>query len=425
MEKIYTGKVRYIYDIGYDCLLLEATDKVSAFDRHLCYVENKGILLNYMSLFWFNKTKHIIQNHLLYVDNRYAIVKMCNVFKIEVVVRGYITGNTKTSLWTKYKDGCRDYCGNILSEGLKKNQKLDKPIITPTTKDTEDIPITSKDIVDKKYMTQEEMEFIFEKALELYNFGSEYSKKKNLILVDTKYEFGKDKDGNIILIDELHTCDSSRYWDLSTYQDRFDKGLEPEKMDKDQIRDYVRTQCDPYGDVIGEIPKNIKDNVFNSYNNFYKQLTNRNINFDIVEKKDVVNYFFENIYYKKAIILYGSESDIDFVKKIESCLLRFNIYSKSFKASAHKNTRELLDILDKYKDDKLVWVTVAGMSNALSGVVSANTKMPCIACPPLKDKMDLMINVFSSLQMPSNVPSMTILQPQNVAMAINNIYNLL
>ncbi len=137
--------------------------------------------------------------------------------------------------------------------------------------------------------------------------------------------------------------------------------------------------------------------------------------------------FLINIYNKKSVILYGSESDGEFVNKIEQALLKYNIYNKSYRASAHKNTRKLLSILDEYENNNkiVVWITVAGMSNALSGVVSANSKMPCIACPPLKDNSDVMMNVFSSLQMPSNVPSMTILQPKNVALAINNIYNLI
>ena len=131
---IYSGKVRDIYDISEEHLLMKATDKVSSFDRHIGIIPSKGELLNKMSKFWFNNTSHIIDNHLLYTDKEAAFVKKCTPIKIEMVVRGYITGNTSTSLWTHYKNGIRNYCGITFPDGLIKNQKLDTPVVTPTTK---------------------------------------------------------------------------------------------------------------------------------------------------------------------------------------------------------------------------------------------------------------------------------------------------
>ena len=425
LTNIYEGKVRNVYDIGNNALLLEATDRTSGFNKHLCEIPGKGILLNKMSEFWFNKTRHIIPNHLLYSKNRYSVVKKCSPFKIEVIVRGYITGSTETSLWTHYKNGSRNYCGIEFPDGLVKNQKLEAPVVTPTTKDENDRPITPEEIVRDKYMTQEEMDYVFTKALELYNYGAEYAESKDLILVDTKYEFGKDMKGNIILIDEVHTCDSSRYWKKNTYNERFKEGKSPEKYDKDQIRDWVNTQCDPYKDAIPEIPQDVIDLVYYSYITFYKQLVNRELITDNISKEDLVEFYYKHIYKRnKAFILYGSKKDEKHIDNIIFHLEKNNIYYESRLASAHKNTETVLKILNDNKNERLVWITVAGRSNALSGVVAANTTQPCIACPPFKDNLDMMTNVQSTLQMPSFVPVMTVLDTCNLALSVKRILEL-
>ncbi len=270
---LYSGKVRNIYEHNdSNKLLIETTDRLSSFDRYICDLKGKGEILNLISVFMFNKTKHIIENHYISHNKNQIIVKKCVPFKIEVVVRAYITGNTTTSLWTHYDKGIRNYCGIIFPDNLKKNQKLNNPVITPTTKDIEDIPISKEDIVKKKYMTQEECDLIYEKSLELFKYGELIADKAGFILVDTKYEFGKDENNNIILIDELHTCDSSRYWFKNTYNDRFNNNLEPEKLDKDKIRDYVKSKCDPYMDIIPKIPNELKNNTINIYNYFYNKI---------------------------------------------------------------------------------------------------------------------------------------------------------
>ena len=222
----------------------------------------------------FKKTKHIISNHYILDNNNVLTVHKCVPFKIEFVVRAYITGNTVTSLWTHYNNGERNYCGINFPDNLKKNQKLEKSVITPTTKDIEDIPISKEDIVEKKYMTYDDCNFIYKKALELFKYGQELADKAGFILVDTKYEFGKDENNNIILIDELHTCDSSRYWIKETYKNRFENNMEPEKLDKDCIRDWVKQNCDPYKDKIPEIPEDLKNKTINSYTYFYDKIKN-------------------------------------------------------------------------------------------------------------------------------------------------------
>ena len=189
-------------------------------------------------------------NHILNLaDPNVIIAKKCEVFPIEFVVRGFITGSTSTSLWTVYNNGDREYCGNILPEGLFKNQKLKENMLTPTTKEEDhDRPISPEDIVSEKWMTQQDWDYCSKKALELFEFGQKKAAEHGMILVDTKYEMGKDKDGNILLIDEIHTPDSSRYWIASSYEDLIVKNKEPQNIDKEFLRLWFIDNCDPYND---------------------------------------------------------------------------------------------------------------------------------------------------------------------------------
>jgi len=274
---LYSGKVRNIYEHeDTNKLYIETTDRLSSFDKHICNLENKGKILTLICVFMFNKTKHIISNHYISHINNILVVKKCVPFKIEFVVRGYITGNTKTSLWTHYNNGVRNYCGIEFPNNLKKNQKLVEPVITPTTKDIEDVPISKEEIINKKYMTQNECDFVYKKAMELFKYGQKMADNAGFILVDTKYEFGKDENDNIILIDEIHTCDSSRYWIKNSYENKFKNDIEPDKLDKDKIRDWVKNKCNPYTDKIPQIPEELKKNTINSYTEFYERIINNN-----------------------------------------------------------------------------------------------------------------------------------------------------
>ena len=243
------GKVRDQYDLG-KSLALITTDRQSAFDRVLAAIPFKGQVLNLASAWWFEETKHIIKNHVIDVaDPNVIIAKKCKVFPIEFVVRGYITGSTSTSLWTVYNNGDREYCGNTLPEGLKKNQKLEENMLTPTTKEEDhDRPISPSDIISENWMTQEDWDYCSKKALELFEFGQKKAAENGMILVDTKYEMGKDEDGNILLIDEIHTPDSSRYWIAGSYEDRIAQGKEPQNIDKEFLRLWFIDNCDPYND---------------------------------------------------------------------------------------------------------------------------------------------------------------------------------
>jgi len=244
-----TGKVRDQYDLGKHLALI-TTDRQSAFDRVLASIPFKGQVLNMASAWWFEKTKHIIDNHVINMaDPNVIIAKKCKVFPIEFVVRGFITGSTSTSLWTVYNKGDREYCGNILPEGLEKNQRLESNMLTPTTKEEHhDRPIAPSEIVSENWMTQDDWDYCSQKALELFEFGQNKAKENGMILVDTKYEMGKDEDGNILLIDEIHTPDSSRYWIADTYEDRMKNGEEPQNIDKEFLRLWFVDNCDPYKD---------------------------------------------------------------------------------------------------------------------------------------------------------------------------------
>jgi phosphoribosylaminoimidazole-succinocarboxamide synthase len=427
LKNVINGKVRDYYDIGYDLMLFNHSDRQSAFDRQICNIPGKGKLLNYISCWWMNQTQHIIPNHVKYYNDHILIAQKTTPFKIEVVIRGYITGSTKTSLWTHYNKGSREYCGISFPDGLVKNQKLDKPVITPTTKGEVDIPVSRQQIVDMGYMTKNEVDFVFERAMNLFKYGQRKASERGLILVDTKMEFGKKDDGSIILIDELFTCDSSRFWMQDTYQQRFDNGQEPQRLDKDAVRNYIRTLCDPYNEPIPEVPVDKIKSVKICYENLYVQLSEDNICDDFYNYKSEQYYiddYFNNYHDATAVIIAGSISDQKHVDKLQNALKSSQIYSTAYVSSAHKSTKDVLRIIQKYQDRRIVWITVAGRSNALSGVIAANTTKPVIACPPFKDKMDMFTNINSTLQMPSKVPVMTILEPGNVALAVNRIFAL-
>jgi formyltetrahydrofolate-dependent phosphoribosylglycinamide formyltransferase/phosphoribosylaminoimidazole-succinocarboxamide synthase len=429
--KHYRGKVRDRFEIGYNMICFHLSDRISSFDRHICNIRGKGHILNLMNKWWMERTTHIIPNHLVHVDGNYQVGKKCKLIPLEIIVRSYMTGSTSTSLWTHYKKGTRNYCGIDFPDGLEKNRPLSELVITPTTKGEVDELISRQQILDREIVTEHELDFIYEKALELFRYGQMVADKKELILVDTKYEFGYDVNGNIILIDEIHTCDSSRYWRKDTYFARVNSGQEPQKLDKDACRDYVKTQCDPYKDPIPEIPEDVKDQVYSCYLELYERLTEQSF----LERRESGTYsldsnelhnYFKNVHNDIVVILSGSPSDEDHIVKLRKHLDIHKLFYKEHVCSAHKKTAQLLKILNEYESSgrRVVYITVAGRSNALSGVVACNTNHPVIACPPFKDKMDMTVNINSTLQMPSKVPVMTILEPENVALSILRMYNL-
>lgn len=271
------GKVRDIY-IAPDRITLVSTDRHSSFDRNIAFIPFKGEVLNQISLFWFDNTKDIVQNHVLNSpDPAVLVAKKCKPLPIEAVVRGYITGVTSTSLWTHYKDGKRDFGNFILPEGLKKNQKLPEPVFTPSTKFEEhDRTLSPQEIVAEGLMSKEMTDEVERVAKALFKRGQEVALKKGLILVDTKYEFGLDGNGKLMLIDEIHTPDSSRYWKAGSYEERFAKGEEPEYFDKEFLRLWFKDHCDPYKDaVLPPAPPELVAELSRRYIEIYEMITGK------------------------------------------------------------------------------------------------------------------------------------------------------
>lgn len=271
------GKVRDIYT-ALDKIILISTDRHSSFDRIIAHIPFKGEVLNQISTFWFDQTKDIIQNHVLSVpDPNVLVAKKCKPLPIEAIIRGYITGVTSTSLWTHYKDGKRDFGNFVLPEGLKKNQKLPEPVFTPSTKFEEhDRTLSPDEIVAEGLMSKELVDEVEKTAKALFKRGQEIALKHGLILVDTKYEFGLDKNGKLILIDEIHTPDSSRYWKADSYEERFSKGEEPEYFDKEFLRLWFKDHCDPYKDeVLPQAPADLVAELSRRYIEIYETITGK------------------------------------------------------------------------------------------------------------------------------------------------------
>lgn len=273
----HNGKVRDYYMLPEGRRALVTTDRLSAFDRVLGVVPYKGQVLNQLSAFWFERTRHLVANHLLSVpDHNVMIVCECDPFPVEVVVRGYITGVTQTALWYRYSLGEREIYGYCFPDGLCKNDPLPEPIITPTTKGRageHDERITCAEVIERNLLDADTWEQVSQAALALFRYGREVARQAGLILVDTKYEFGRAPDGGVMLIDEVHTPDSSRFWVAETYQDRRAAGQEPENLNKEFIRLWYAEQGYRGGGKPPPMPDDIVARVSQLYIACYERLT--------------------------------------------------------------------------------------------------------------------------------------------------------
>lgn len=277
LPNYYRGKVRENYDLADGSRIIISTDRLSAFDRILTCIPYKGQVLTQTARYWFEKTKDICPNHVIaYPDPNVVVGKRLDILPVEIVVRGYLAGTTGTSILTLYKKGERQMYGITLPDRMRDNEKLPTPIITPTSKEFDgghDEPLTPSEIVEKKLLTADQWETLSRYALALFARGQELAAKRGLILVDTKYEFGTDENGTIILADEIHTPDSSRYWIADSYQASFEKGERPQSFDKDFVRAWVAERCDPYVDEIPEIPQALVEETSRVYIKAYEAIT--------------------------------------------------------------------------------------------------------------------------------------------------------
>jgi phosphoribosylaminoimidazole-succinocarboxamide synthase len=294
----YKGKVRENYDLPDGRRIIIATDRLSAFDVILTAIPLKGELLTQTARYWFEETADICPNHVLdYPDPNVVVGTRLDILPVEIVVRDYLAGTTSTSVLTKYKNGERDMYGIRLPDGLRDNEKLPQTIITPTSKALDgghDEPLTRDDILTRGLLSEEQWDTVSRYALALFARGKALAAKRGLILVDTKYEFGTNKDGSIILADEIHTPDSSRYWLAESYKQRFEAGERPQSFDKDFIRAWVTARCDPYKDRIPKIPAELIEQTSRVYTQAYETITGKHFVAD-TSGKTVLDRIRENL----------------------------------------------------------------------------------------------------------------------------------
>ncbi|MBL8612914.1 MAG: phosphoribosylaminoimidazolesuccinocarboxamide synthase [Myxococcales bacterium] len=241
----YEGKVRDNYTRG-DRRFIVVTDRISAFDRVLGTIPFKGQVLNRVATYWFEKTRAIAPNHVIRVPDPNVLECVeCEPLLVEMVMRGYLAGTTSTSIWVHYQKGARSFCGHALPDGMTKNQKLPEPLLTPATKapmGEHDQSVSREEILAAGKVSAADFDLAASYAKALFAEGQRLAASRGLIMADTKYELGKTRDGRVILIDEIHTPDSSRYWVAASYEGRLAKGLEPEGLDKDYVRRWLLEQ---------------------------------------------------------------------------------------------------------------------------------------------------------------------------------------
>ncbi len=278
----YRGKVRVNYDLADGRRVIIATDRLSAFDRILTTIPLKGQVLTQTARYWFDATQDIAPNHVLaYPDPNVLIARRLTIMPVEIVVRDYLAGTTSTSILSLYQAGARKVYGLDLPDGLRPNERLPETIITPTTKAFDgghDEPLTPAEIVERGLLTDRQWEEAAALALALFARGREMAAARGLILVDTKYEFGFDEAGGILVADEIHTPDSSRYWFAESYEQALIAGTRPASFDKDFVRSWVVARCDPYRDPIPPIPDAIRLEAARLYVEAFERITGETLN---------------------------------------------------------------------------------------------------------------------------------------------------
>jgi phosphoribosylaminoimidazole-succinocarboxamide synthase len=422
IKKIHCGKVRESFRIDDKTRMIVVSDRVSSFDSVLNnLIPNKGAVLNAITNHWFDKTRHIVDNHLIKtIDPNISLVKEAEPIKVEMIVRGYLTG----SMWRGYQKGKREFSGVQVCDGLSQNQKFPSPILTPTTKEEHDREITPEDIVKEGWTTREIYDKMSEISLKLFEMGTYELLEKGIILVDTKYEFGL-INGEVILIDEIHTPDSSRFWDKEAYEKNPAK---VDSMDKEYIRQWLLNNK-----IDGKVSDMLPDEVINTASRKYMEIFERILNRKFIESDLPLNIRIYNnllnaglIKDGYVIIVMGSPADLEHCQKIKSHLDKYDIYVDLRVVSAHKNGERLPEITEIYNNsiEPGCVIAVAGRSNGLGGALAANLAIPLINCPPFKDKVDMMVNINSSLVMPSKTPASTVIDVSSAALAALRSLNL-
>ena len=281
----YEGKVRDNYTTKDGRRFIVVTDRISAFDRVIGTLPLKGQVLNRVAAFWFERTAQIAPNHVLRVpDPNVLEARECTPLAVEMVMRSYVTGVTSTSIWTHYSQGKREFCGHRLPDGLRKNQRLPAPILTPSTKAAKgdhDVSASRAEILAMGAVSAADFDAAAAIAEALFAYGQRWCAERGLILVDTKYEFGKDKEGRVVVIDEIHTPDSSRFWFSRSYDERFAKGEEPESFDKEYVRRWLAGQGFKGDGPIPTLPDEVRVEAARRYVEAYETITGQSFEPDL------------------------------------------------------------------------------------------------------------------------------------------------
>lgn len=422
LQTIHRGKVRDSLRVDAKTRLLVVSDRLSAFDRVLdTPIPLKGEVLSRLANWWFEKTADLVPNHVLRaVDPVATLVREVEPIRIEMVVRGYLTG----SMGRAYEAGARTFCGAAVPDGLAPNARFPQPLVTPTTKEKNDREISPAEIVSEGWTTAERYAQMREIALRLFERGTRLLAEKGLILVDTKYEFGL-LDGHLTLIDEIHTPDSSRMWDQAAY-DRDPARVEAH--DKEYVRAWLR-QNRKNGEYPTALPDDVVRETTRRYVDIFERITGEKL---AVSDEDPRARLARNLARAGLIqdgfvvIVMGSKADLEHANKMKTVIEAHGICADLRVASAHKNGEDLPALVVEYDAavEPGALIAVAGLSNGLGGALAANSALPVISCPPFKDGTDLLLNLNSSLMMPSQVPAMTVVRPQEAALAALRALNL-
>jgi phosphoribosylaminoimidazole-succinocarboxamide synthase len=280
------GKVRDCY-VDADRRTIVVSDRVSCFDVVVGTIPLKGQVLNQLAAFWFDKTRSAAANHLLEVpDPNVSVVQECELLPVEFVVRGYLTGSTKTSIWTAYERGERSYCGHTLPEGLRKHEKLPEPLVTPTTKAPQgqhDALTSRAELIQNGSIREDLFDEAARITTNLFRIGSEWAARCGLILVDTKYELGLGPDGKLVVIDEIHTPDSSRYWHADPYARAMADGTDPAALDKEYVRLWLGEQGYRGEGPPPTLPDAVRCEAARRYIEAYEQITGQDFEPDTEE----------------------------------------------------------------------------------------------------------------------------------------------
>jgi len=414
LRKIHSGKVRESFRVDDNSRLIVATDRISSFDFVLnTPIPGKGAVLNSLAAFWFENTRDIIGNHFIkLVDPQVSLVREAKPIPVEMIVRGYLTG----SAWRGYQKGRREVSGVSIPDGMTLNQAFSSPIVTPTTKEKNDREISPAGLFEEGWVTEPIYRKMEAAALALFARGSEILKERGIILVDTKYEFGLIGD-ELVLIDEMHTPDSSRFWSRKDYESNPGTA---EQLDKEYVRSYLLNNKIE-GEYRLDLPEDVVLETTRRYEAIFEMITGRKIE---APRYDVKSRVYHNMVSAGLIkdgyvaVIMGSPGDVDHCRNLKNIVESYGVCGEMRVVSAHKNGERLPEVTAdlNLSIEPVAVIAVAGRSNGLGGALAANLAVPVFSCPPFSDRTDLMVNINSSLMMPSYTPGATVVDPKNAAL---------